>query len=264
MLLHSLQDLLAATVEAATLLQRLADLVKQSESRIRLLSSSVTALGASSPLHEVVLGPVKEKRAALEKNELLLLSESLYFTAVLCRSASRADALKMISVLGSLTGSLSASQGEQLSAQAVFFATLSVLEQGKLCDEGEAVSLADNAALLLLEPVPLRATLRLALGLASASGGEEHFKYACEAGVFPFLVSVVQNQASTCCPVLAFVSRGLTRHHTMPQLRLRDLYIVTMHSLLTAFLDDVRGRNQVQFLPCSLSAFPHLPLLPAR
>jgi hypothetical protein len=138
---------------------------------------------------------MKEKRDALERNDLLLLAESLFFTAVLRRSVSLDEARLLLKALGSLARFCDApaalTQGEHMPAHAALFASLAALLHGKL-DESSAGLLVDS--LCVLEQAPLRATLRFSLALANQAGPEDQFKSALDAGVFPFLLNVVQHQ----------------------------------------------------------------------
>ena len=201
------QELLTARVGADTLLHRLAVLVQQSDARLRLQLSSITSLSAASPLHEVLLGAVREKRETMERNDLLLLAESLFFTAALCRSVSLEEGRAVLTVLGSMASCLAPhnglAQADMLPVHAVFFSAMAALKPEKL-DDASALTLLTDCGQISYEP--LRATVRLGLALASQSGSEEPFRAVGTAGVFPFLLSVMRHQASTTfCPAPSVV-----------------------------------------------------------
>ena len=219
------QELLDTRIAGSSCIQRLAELVQRGEARLRLLLGSVALPGRAAALSEVQLGAGAEKREALESNDLVLLAECLYLAVQVPRATTLAEARSLLSVLSALAPSLSASPDEQAAVHAVLFSVLTVLDRSRLSD-ADAAALLDDDAFRSAEPPALRATLRLALGLARASGGEELLRSACEGGALSLLLSIMQQH----------------------QLRQRDLYAVTLHTLLTSFLDDSRGRTQVKLL----------------
>ncbi len=175
----------------------MAQRVQQGEARCRLLTHSLAGAGFTAPLREVVLQGVTESRETLEKNDLLLLAESLYFATCLCRSVSRDEVRALLAALAPLAGVVASpamAHGEQLAAHAVLFATLAALERGKVAEEDVPAILSDEF-FRTPERDSMRAALRLALALTPHKGGDTLIKSACDDGVFAFLLSIVQHQA---------------------------------------------------------------------
>lgn len=236
---YAAQELLSLSVRGASLLQSLAQRVQQCEQRCRLLAQRVST-AAAVPLREVVFCGCMESRKELEKNNLLLLAECLYFAACL-HAASRDELRALLAALASLAPALAAPGGprsEQSTAHAVLFAALAALERVR--PEDVAAALADDF-FRAAQHGPLQSILRLALALASPAGGGDQLLAACDDGVFAALLAVVHSP-----------------------LRLPDYYI-TAHTLVDAFLDDRRGREQVKhLLDSNQVAFGHLLLLLAQ
>jgi hypothetical protein len=157
----------------------------------------------------------------------------MYYAAGCSTAVSLAEARALSAALQPLSRALllaSPAPGEQLTAHACLFALLSALERGKVGAETADALMVDDA-FSAAELAPLRAALRLALALAKPSGGEEVLRGACEACCFDFLRSLVRQP-----------------------LRLRDLYTISCHELVSSFLDDERGRHAVQHLLQSSAA----------
>ena len=91
--------------------------------------------------------------------------------AMACSSAVFTG-MPLLAALAALAPSLSLGQVAQAAAHAVLFSVLTVLDRNRLGD-ADAAALLEDDLFRCAEPLALRAVLRLALGLARASGGEE-------------------------------------------------------------------------------------------